>query len=508
MDFRLKDGPWKEMFKGNFEGYDVEIYSNPESIILVSILEKEGGKVKGSVVEVYKVFHAVGELEGFVETLPREVITITKHDEKETTRFFILGSKPSYVEYDEEKFAAEVEANIKNLRSSVKTISAVSKAYDLQLQELEQAPEQIKQAFFSQPLIVPLLSTSSHIPSGFAAAAPAGKAISFGELMLGITREQMGVKEPLSLFSSTVVSGGRKEARAHMLHLLIEGALLSNIPAVVIDWNKRFKGLGVRTTASDDLKSYKVDIEPIGFPTKEFFIPQQLRVDLGSVNRKGLLELFGLDETIAGKEIMQVLDENRVASLAEVSGIVKARQTRGEFNEFQRSRAARILKLMDLRYPELFDGENNIAEISKSWLHGLGRAGIVNMGGHDKRVSLIMLHCIIHGLLEHYKKQGPSAQLRSMIIIPQVESIIGRNENSELAKTIIQDLNEMQQYGVGNAVSVAHEIDLQPGMLDAAKAKVKIVQGNDVGVQLKGRKNYRVLLRPGLSACTELVETR
>ena len=71
MEFRLAEGPWKEMFKGVFEDYGVEIYSNPESVILVSILEKEADVVKGAVVELYKVFSAKGELQGFM-TAPVE----------------------------------------------------------------------------------------------------------------------------------------------------------------------------------------------------------------------------------------------------------------------------------------------------------------------------------------------------------------------------------------------------------------------------------------------------
>jgi hypothetical protein len=91
MGFRLSGGPWRELFKGVFEDYNVEILTSPESLVLVSILEKEGEEVKGAVIELYKVFHAVGDLHGFIETHPREVIAVTKHHEKETTHLFILG---------------------------------------------------------------------------------------------------------------------------------------------------------------------------------------------------------------------------------------------------------------------------------------------------------------------------------------------------------------------------------------------------------------------------------
>ena len=57
--FKLSDGPWKKLFEGAFEENEVNIYSNPKSIILVLIFEKESGKTSGVVVEMFKVFFSV-----------------------------------------------------------------------------------------------------------------------------------------------------------------------------------------------------------------------------------------------------------------------------------------------------------------------------------------------------------------------------------------------------------------------------------------------------------------
>ncbi len=506
MNFKLSDGPWKQLFKGLFEEYEVEIYINPESLVLVSILEKEAGKIKGAVIELYKVFHAVGDLHGFIETLPREVIAVTKHDEKETTQFFILGSKPNYVEYSEEKFQDEVDSMTKRIKVSTKMLLDVSKAYDLQLRELHECDERTKQAFFSQPLMVPFLSTAAHPPAAaIPAAVPAtGKAVSFGELILGITKDGTAVKEPLALFGSTIVSGGSEKERRHALHLLIEGALLSNLAAVVVDWSAMFEGLSNRTSNVAELKKYKVEIEPIGFPVKDFHIPQQIKVDLNLVNKKGLMEILGLGESIAAKEIQKIIEETEVKSLLDVVKVAKERKLGGDFNEFQRNRVVRVLKLMDLRYPELFDGENDIKEISKGWLKGLGMAGLIRLEGHDERVSLMVVSCLLKGILEYYKKQGPSKQLRSLFVLPEAKRVVPRNEDNELIKALVKDLNEMKQYGVGFVLGCKNEIDLAEGILKESEAKISIVKGNDAGIQLKGRKNYRVLLRPGLSECTDL----
>jgi hypothetical protein len=393
---------------------------------------------------------------------------------------------------------------IKRAKASSKMLRDVSKAYDLQLKELHECPEKIKEAFFSQPLMVPLLATSAHPAAAYPTAAAPPRTVSFGELPLGITKDGMPVKEPLSLFGSTLVTGGTAKERAHALHLLIEGALLSSLPAVVVDWGNTFQGLSNRTASIEELQRYKIEIEPIGFPVKEFLVPQQIRVDLKLLNKRGLMQVFGLEETIVGKEIEKTMGETTAESLLDVRKAVKAREAAGEFNEFQRNRAVRVLKLMELRYPSVFDGSNDIAEVSRGWLKGLGRASVIRLGEHDQRVSLMVVHCLIKGLLEHYKKQGPSKQLRSLFVLPEAGRVIPRGEDNELVRETVSNLSEMQQYGVGFALGCNSELDLAEGTAKASEAKVSIVKGNDAGVQLKGRKTYRVLLRPGLSECLEL----
>jgi len=108
--FRIGNGPWEKMFSGVFQEHDIELYSNTDKIMLVLIYEKKLDMVEGSIVEVYKVFHAQGEVESFTETLPREAIIITKHDERSTLKFLLLGSKPTYVRWIEGEFIEEVDA--------------------------------------------------------------------------------------------------------------------------------------------------------------------------------------------------------------------------------------------------------------------------------------------------------------------------------------------------------------------------------------------------------------
>ena len=75
--------------------------------------------------------------------------------------------------------------------------------------------------------------------------------------------------------------------------------------------------------------------------------------------------------------------------------------------------------------------------------------------------------------------------------------------HDQFAGEIAQLLLKLPDYGVGVAVSADKEMDLKPGYAQYVEARAEIVAGDDCGLNLRGRKNYRVLLRPGLSRCGE-----
>ena len=116
--FKISGGPWEKLFTGLFQEHEIELYSNPDRIILVIIYEKKLDQIVGAVVELYKVFYASGDAESFTETLPREAMLITKHDESQNLKFLLLGSKPVYIAWSEEEFTHEVDSMVKRLEAS------------------------------------------------------------------------------------------------------------------------------------------------------------------------------------------------------------------------------------------------------------------------------------------------------------------------------------------------------------------------------------------------------
>ena len=493
--FKITEGPWEKLFQGSFQQHEVELYSNPDKILLVIVYEKKLDRVEGAIVELYKVFHATGDVESFVETLPREILILTKHDASATTKFMMLGSKPAYVRWTEQEFTKEVDTMIKRIGTSASMIKDVSKAYELTLKGIGEATDEVKSAFFSEPMLAPILATSSHIEP---ATETSMKVLTKGDIILGLTRDKKQVVEPLALFVKTIVSGGEKKNRERVLHILGESALLSNVAAAFFDFDYTYSGIGQANQNTEELRKYKVDIDPLGFPLKKFEPGESLFVDLNLINPEGTAEIFGVGDKDFPRILKYALQKERVASLGELADKVKGIPQSEEFSEFSLNKAQRILGLMDIRYPKLFGGENEIREIVRQGTSNLARASLVDIVDLDARGKLLVLHSVLLGMLR-FSQQEKTKFLRAIAIIPEAQILQQGEKNTRIIKEIANLLAGFPENSLGFALGTEQLIDVQKEVVEFCTARINIVDKNDLGVQLANRKSYRVLARPTLS---------
>ena len=85
-----------------------------------------------------------------------------------------------------------------------------------------------------------------------------------------------------------------------------------------------------------------------------------------------------------------------------------------------------------------------------------------------------------------------------MVLIPQAVVLLGDSQKL-IEKDMAAIIREFASLNIGFVLSGEKEIDTPKDLLTAVEARINIVQGNDIGVQLKGQKSYRVLVRPTLS---------
>ncbi len=496
MEFKIRKGPWETIFSGNLEGFEVEMNSNPDGLLLVVVLEKEGEEIAGAVVEVFKVFHAEGSIEDFIETLPKEATVLLKHEPKETTKFLLLSSSPSYVKYEENTFCDEVEELMGKLKTSGMMIKDFSKAYDLQLTELNKTPERIRSAFFSQPMLVPLIT-----PKGIQEEVSATERITGkGTIRLGLTKANTMINEPLELMLKTTIFGSSSKDRKHVIHLIAEGTLMSNTPAIIFDWDKSFIGLNKPNPNTKMLQDYHIDLEPIGFPVKHF-VREQIKIDLNLISVKGLLELIGMKEGEEQQIIARMIKEGKPKTIEELINTAKKIELRDESKATNKYRTIRILTLLKKKYKGLFEGQINIKEMSKRWSSSMGKAEIIHLEGFDKTAAALLIHNILKALyLEFSSTKG---RINAMVLLPEIKPILDIKEKTIISTETLELLDKLKSAGIGFALSSDRPIDLRKEIMKISEAEIFIINRNDVGVKVAKSKQFRIKLRPGLSTCEE-----
>ncbi len=498
MKFALRNGPWKTVFEGTFQGHYLEISINPGQVMLTAIFEKEADEISGVVLQAFSLFSAVGEAENFVESLEREAIILSRHDGKRTVQFLALASKPAYAKGSEEKVAETADQLLEQVAKLGGKVKGIAKSFDLQLTPLEKCSSAVKQAFFSQPAIIPMLVREERRIEQEKEEAGIEGGVEGAGVLLGTTRAGRQVKEPLQLFQRTVVSDGSLQQRVHFIQIIVESYLLANVPVVIFDRGNNFSGLRHPTKKVAELQSHGMQIEPIGFPTKDFTPGENIKINLNVLSPVGLLQLFGCQDKEAEKVLVKAFEAGKVDSPAQLLNRIEGLGSEQVENLFLKRRVERIVSLVDTLYPEMFDGSTNLGEIVKTWFKKIGRVSIVNINSLDPRELTLLLDSLSNEFVNLFKQQGETGKPLLLVAIPQIEPIFSVRDNLVL-KDFTKMLAEMQKFGIGFIIGGERKTDLNKQVLQMAETKASIIKETDVAIDMPDSKNYRLLMRPTLS---------
>lgn len=499
--FKIAQGPWTLLLKGTLQDQELEVYTNPQKMIYVQQLREENGVIVECVSEFYKPYSPVGDVNAFIQTIPREVMLLTKHLGDATHTFLILGSSPVSVVWEESIVLEQTDILLKKMEVSSSLLSEVARAYDVQLKNMSEMPPEISDAFFAMPLLTSILSTNSHATEN----ASQGKQVDGtaaqhmgalpGEFVLGTTTNGLMVKEPIVFFKRSLVVGGRIEHRKHALQVIAEGALFSNIPLVIVDWENEFNVLRSPNPSAQLLHDQKIEGDPVGFPLKEFLPGENLKIELSMLHPEGLVEILGLSTIDLGNHLARFLHEHQMSSIDEAKGILRQLPPSETLTPFAISSLIRLFTLLDQTFPNLFTGTNPIEEISKSWFQSIGRVGVLKMKNVPPKIRNLLVYTILRGVYELYTRKGVSGRVKSLILIPEATQLFDAQREPSLAKEMERLFSQSTTQDVGFLFSAAHDIDLPRNMLMLTEAKLSIVGGREVGVTLVGRKNYRATMR-------------
>ncbi|MFA6065361.1 MAG: hypothetical protein WCW44_02065 [archaeon] len=493
MDFKIDYGPWETVFSGTTYGHEVEILSNPENFFLVIIYDKRDGKRMGAVIEGYKAFFARGQMEAFISTLPKPCFGVEKTLGGKTGKIFFLSFDPFYIDFRQEDFVRKIDIAIQKIDENSSTIVDLARASSLDIKELSSVPKVEYAPILGDPFVIKTLiggQRTGELSKMDLTQNENEQQDSTRVIQLGLSKTREIMREQSSNLKRTLIVG-QGSALEYASYILTENLLLENIPTIIFDKEDYFDQLGSASPEAMALRDELVEFEPIGFPMRQLTVKSSIKISLKDVDLFFLLDLIGFGDEEFQKNLSLICFSMRVDTPQEAIG--KLLQTK-ELSEYEVLRAERIMRVIDKTFTGLFGLATPAQELTKTVPGKIGRALLIDTKTLSQEENVLFINTILRQIT---KSVSEGQSLNCSVIIPKIDDLFSTNE--EKAITVI---TRLQNRGVG--VVLGSEKELPEELSETMTAKINNVSGKDYAVSIKGKRNYRVILRPSLSGNPKL----
>ena len=137
-------------------------------------------------------------------------------------------------------------------------------------------------------------------------------------------------------------------------------------------------------------------------------------------------------------------------------------------------------------------------------MKGIARANILLFDKADERKNMLVLQSVVNGVLSNFRAEGKSDRLKAFMFLSDGDKSVPEARAKTVNDKIASDLIQFREYGLGFVLDTQNTADIAHAVKGNAQAALAIINRNDIGVIVRNRKNYRVLVRPGLSKCSEM----
>ncbi len=479
MEMDLPFGPWEKIFSAQWKNYPLQILENPDHLLLVLLFEKKDNEVSGILVLQRKPFLIDGDLSKVMLAQKRDLTFIEKRSAASTQSYVLIDATPGFVAYQQEALEAEIAKQYAELESVGKLLKkSLEGTGHVKVTDAKKADTTQMQPLLGDPASLLALLQGKAVPL----------AESDAKAPLGMDLHSQVADVPLQKMRGSTVVGGTREKRLHVLHVLIENALLNHTPCLVFDTQNAFAGLASPNPDGTGLEHYAQD-KPVGFALKEYHLGKGMYIDLSFVEPALFLAAFALEKSNVAPVISKAYEagRGRLFSASELAGeVLKTPETR-ETPRFLIQRAARILQVIHKSYSAVF-AKNASEELTLPWKEESGKVIRITLSDYKPEIAELASYA----LLKSISANSPSGFTLLVAFEPNA---------SQLTANTLRVVRELYKSGVGFALHDDHENGF--GELGKATLQVEIV-GNDVIVGTEGETNKkRVILRPAYSQCAE-----
>lgn len=488
MDFKLDYGPWDVIFSGTTYGHEVEIVSNPENFYIVMVYDTTSGKKNGAVIEGYKAFYAKGQMESFIQTLPKQCLGIEKNLGDKTGKLFFLSFDPFYVDFKHEDFSRKIDTAIKRVEENAAMMVDLARASSVELRELSTVAKNDYAAILGDPFVIKMLASGGKGSS--LSKIDLGEKLSIDEekiplIQLGLSKAREIIKEPTSIIMKTQILG-QNSSLNYCAYILSENLLLDNVPIVIFDDSDYFSQLSMASLNRNELKEEMVEFEPMAFPLKEMTPKQNIKISLKDADFVFVLQLLGIKDSEFEKSLSLFVFTAQVNSIDEL--LQKVNESK-EIGDYEKLRAERIIKIIDTQFNSIFGQSTPSEELTRAIPGRLGRAIVVNTKFLSNEEKIIFVHTILRQITKAFSENNTSD---CTIVIPKLDLLLDSNK-----ERVTTSLLRASNRGLG--LILGAEKELPSELNELLPTKISVVSGKDAAVMIKGKRTYRIDLRPSLS---------
>jgi len=304
-------------------------------------------------------------------------------------------------------------------------------------------------------------------------------------IQLGLGKSREIIREFASNLKRTRIMGQGPPLN-YAFYIVAENLLLESTPLVIFDSNDYFTGLSISSADAFALREQLVDYEPIGFPTKRFVAKDTLKLSLKDADLFFLLDVLGMKDSEFQKNLALFCFTTQANTPQEL--ISKLAGTK-ELTDYEKLRAERILQILDKHFASLFGETIPATELSKQISGKLGRAVIIDTKQLSKEEKIVVTHTIMRQIT---RSSSEMQGINCAVMIPESGLLFAQSQE----KTVTA-ITRLESRGIG--VVLGTEKELPEELENTLTAKMSVVSGKDVAVSIKGKRNYRVIMRPNLS---------
>ncbi|MFA5357689.1 MAG: hypothetical protein WC308_02085 [archaeon] len=511
MDFKIDNGPWETVLNGKFQGHDVEIVSNPEHLFLVLIYDKdEKGVVNGALVEGYKAFTTRGNIDAFIETLPRPSLGVTKNIGEKTVRLFFASLDMIYLDFRHEDFVRKIDKMIANVSENANTMFDLARASSIELKEPNVSPSSEYEPILGDPFTMRLLmgGATKKLDAAKGVKKTFGEEKSERKFQMGLTKTREIISENPENFSRALIMANNSNEQKYAAYIIAENFLLNNSPLLIFDSENYFEKLKNASKNDIDLKEGLVEFDPIGFPVKKILAKDEIKISLKDVDFVLLLNLIGTGDdefekkfALTASSAMADTTEELIEKLASMPAndsknfeSLKFEENKAYFStgltDFEKIKAERIVNIIEQEFSGLFGKSVDPKELTTSWPGNLGKATILDTKKLSEKEKIMFEQTILRMLLKSTKEKS---ETEYKIILPNAEKLF-KTLPSKSSSAIIS----LENKGVGFIFGISTKT-FPNDLLETTTAKISIINKNDAAISIKNQRNYRVMLRPPLS---------